>query len=194
LSLRHKPVAFAFTAPAKYLSVFKQPRVATDALPRDSYGRRVISHLYDDAIKWDALHRKPPWRILESRSRLLVADPKAGLSVYAAPMTDNGVCYEVPEVGGRCLSDSFPVAAQSGRHWDNNISPLTGRCYPLSVVGLVPDDVATVTVVVAGHEQAATLGRNAFLYVADAKSLKASDVSTVIVHYRDGGRVVTHLG
>jgi hypothetical protein len=173
------------------MKVFAQPSRASDALPLDPFGRRVIAHMFGGAPQ--LRHQATPWRILAERARLLVTDPNSGLRIYGAPASDNSVCYETLGIGGNCVSDSFPVTAQSGRHWDQSISPFEGRCYPLSVVGIVPNDVQWVSLVIDRHEYRAIMGRNAFLYVTTTGKLKAHDVTKVIVHYGDGSRVVTHM-
>jgi hypothetical protein len=180
-----KHVVRATRAPlAETLAIFSRPRTKADAPPpavaatlADLEGQKQVS---------DALRPGTPDLL---SSRLLLADVGSWHgAIYAAPTERGNVCYLVtggPETCPSGFTQAFPVDVMV---FDRDE---VGRGNPAAVAGLVPDDVAAVTVVVEGAGHPARLDGNAYFYELDDPL--AVSPQSLLIRYRDGTSLTMRL-
>jgi hypothetical protein len=162
--------------------VLSEPVDAADALPNgiaavaEQMERGAAS--VDDALQPGSLD-------LSASHRLLVA--KDGRSFYAVPTSKGRVCYFLAAVGGDS-ADGAGCATSfddlTGRvAWFAGDPDELGAGKPVTVGGLVPDDVTGVGVLVDGVIHESQFQNNAFVYELPSSS---SWPTALEVSYRDG--------
>lgn len=117
------------------------------------------------------------------RARLLLSGLGArDLAIYAVPSTKGSVCYELASIGGACI-DLFP--ADFPISWAlNGFHDQEGNAH-WWLSGIAADEVAGVSVRVAGSDEPARLERNAWFYeappeVGDADLMRATLIVTLV--------------
>ena len=163
------------------MSVFKRPRTAMDVLP-DQFSTRLEPLPCPGELR--ELGRCPYPAGIGDESRLLLS----GLgvrqdSIYAWPTDDGGVCLAHGKGGGICLPQfGRPIRAEYV-----GLEPAESEGGgPGAILGLVPDNVAAVDLVVLGMRRPATLGNNAFFYELPDVSCGIGAFDALIVTLRDG--------
>jgi hypothetical protein len=155
---------------------------STDALPEGvvAVAEQVErgAATVDDALQPGSLD-------LSASRRLLVA--KDGRGFYAVPTSKGSVCYFLAAVGGDS-ADGAGCAASfddlSGRvAWFAEDPDELGAGKPVTIGGLVPDDVTGVGVLVEGVIHESQLQNNAFVYELPSSSRWPTALE---VTYRDG--------
>jgi hypothetical protein len=161
---------------APTLAVFARPRTKADVPPpavaatlADLEGQERVS---------EAL--RPGTPDLRS-SRLLLDDVGSWHgAIYAAPTDRGNVCYFVtvgPETCPAGFTQDFPVDVMI---FDRDE---VGGGSPAAVAGLAPNDVAAVTVVVAGVGHPARLDNNAYFYERANAAVRSPE--SLVIRYRD---------
>lgn len=162
---------------AETLAVFSRMRRTADVLPPSAVA--AFGALGDQDQVAAALRPGTPDA---GRSRLLLADVGTWHGAfYAAPTSDGNVCYVVTGGPASCatgFTQHFPVGAAI---FDRD--GFDGGA-PAAITGLVPDEVAGVTVVVNGARHAARVANNAYFYQLPA-DVRGSPES-LLIGYRDG--------
>jgi hypothetical protein len=161
---------------APTLAVFNRPRTKADAPPPAV--ARTLSDLEGQEQVNEALRPgKPDIR----SSRLLLDDVGSWHgAIYAAPTNRGNVCYFVtvgPETCPAGFTQDFPVDVMI---FDRDE---VGGGSPAAVAGLVPNDVAAVTVVVAGVGHPARLDNNAYFYELPNAEFRSPE--SLVIRYRD---------
>ena len=174
-----------FVPAAVEMSVFSRPRAEADVLPSElsyqlgkfecSDTRDVLGGCLGDSVG--------------DESRLLLS----GLGVretnlYAWPTTNDGVCFAWGAGGGGCVLHFTERASQRGaRPVFIGIDPdHEGVGAPGTLVGVVPDDVVAVDVLVAGIRHAAVLQNNGLFYELPRGSCTNRAFESLTATYRDG--------
>jgi hypothetical protein len=164
------------------MSVFKRPRTAADVLPERSAARLEPLPCPEELRE---LGRCPYPAPIGDESRLLLS----GLgvqqkSIYAWPMDDGSVCLGGAGGGSICS----PRFRKGIRAEIFGVDPpkVDGAGAPGAILGLIPDDVVAVDVVVLGMRRPATIGSNAFFYELPDASCGLSTFDAVVVTLRDG--------
>jgi hypothetical protein len=169
---------------ADTLAVFARPRTKED-VPSGRVAA-VLADLEGQEQVSPAL--RPGTPSLRS-SRLLLADVGSWHgSIYAAPTERGNVCYLVtsgPETCPAGFTQAFPVDVMV---FDRDE---VGRGSPAAVAGLVPNDVAGVTVMVDGAGHPARIDNNAYFYeLGDATAVSPE---SLVIRYRDGTSLTMRL-
>jgi hypothetical protein len=111
-----------------------------------------------------------------------------GVSVYAFPTVGGAVCYVVDEA-------TYVASCAPRFHADNGnvvYGTYSGLGTPQTVMGVAPDSVKGVSVVVNGAATPATLRNNVFFWQAPA-GVQASDVTALRVRQANGTTVTVTL-
>jgi hypothetical protein len=111
-----------------------------------------------------------------------------GVSVYAFPTVGGAVCYVVDEA-------TYVASCAPRFHADNGnvvYGTYSGLGTPQTVMGVAPDSVKGVSVVVNGAAMPATLTHNVFFWQAPA-GVQASDVTALRVRQANGETVTVTL-
>lgn len=117
-------------------------------------------------------------RQLGDQSRVLARGLGAtGLDIYAYPTSKGRVCFTTSRGGGGCVDQAHPFA------WGAFVPSAGDPAQLLQVIGLVPNNVKSVSVVTGGASTLATLRRNAFFYES-AYGGRTPDA--LVLAYRDG--------
>jgi hypothetical protein len=165
------------------MSVFKRPRTAADVLP-ERYAASLEPLPCPDELR--ELGRCPYPAHVGDESRLLLS----GLgvqqeSIYAWPMDDGSVCLGRARGGGSICSPQFRKGIRA-EIFGVDPPKVDGAGAPGAILGLIPDDVVAVDVVVLGMRRPATIGNNAFFYELPDVSCGLSTFDAVVVTLRDG--------
>jgi hypothetical protein len=169
---------------ADTLAVFARPRTKEDAPPS-----RVAATLTDlEGQEQVSPALRPGTPSLHSSRQLLADVGSWHGSIYAAPTERGNVCYLVtggPETCPARFSQASPVDVMV---FDRDE---VGRGSPAAVAGLVPNDVAGITVVVDGVGHPARIDDNAYFY--ELEDATASSPESLLVRYRDGTSLTMQL-
>jgi hypothetical protein len=161
--------------PAAQMSVFRRSAQAPDTLPPELTG-----------LRFDEDELAAPARVLPRRSRLLVTAPRSRVRLYAVPTTNGNVCFQVT----RTLENSCSLAGRFNLMAVDQGGP--HRCIPTHVVGIVPDRVRAVDVVVHGRARRAHLGGNGFIYEL-RPAFSPSAITAIALTLRNGARTEIDL-
>lgn len=124
-----------------------------------------------------------PGDLLLQQSRLLLSDlGSSGSSFFAFPTSKGRVCSLITGVRAGCL-DSFSRFPGGVAYGFYDLAGSDSR--PPAVYGLIPNDVESVGVVVAGREYKARVGNNAFFYELQPGD-DLSSLESLTVRYADG--------
>jgi hypothetical protein len=124
-----------------------------------------------------------PGDLLLGESRLLLSNLGARRSkIFVFPTSTGKVCYLLTGAGPGCVDSftSFPGGVAYGFY---DLDGPGGE--PPAVHGLIPNDVRSVSVAVAGTEHEALVANNAFFYELDAGE-ELSSLQSLTVRYADG--------
>ena len=161
---------------ARQMRVFDRRRRLSDRVPRS---------LTDLTKEASVLTGTSP--VIPRRSRRLLTT-RHGAKVFAAPTEDGNVCWQVTvtlESGCSSGGSGFQVLALDPGG--------PGACTPAHVVGIIPDSVRSVAVVVRGHGYRAEIGTNAFFLQLANASFGHDAASAVVLTLKSGRRVRTSL-
>jgi hypothetical protein len=169
------------TAAVDEMAVFLGPRTEADVLPdRLAYRLEPMGCPRRDRVNGDCFGEP-----LAGDSRLLLSGLGVGnTSLYAWPTTEGGVCFAWDVGAGGCQLH-FPRGEHRATFM--GIDPdEPGVGAPGTLVGIVPDDVVAVDVVVRGVQHSAVLERNGLFYELPDGSCTNWAFEQLIVKYRDG--------
>jgi hypothetical protein len=163
------------------MSVFARPRTDADVLPSRLSDRLMAKHCTD----WERSHGGCIGDAIADESRLLLAGIGVGTTtLYAWPTTGGWVCWAWDEGGGGCLHDFAQIKIRTAFM---GIDPdFEGVGAPGTLVGVVPDDVATATVRVGGTEHPAVVQNNGVFYELPDGSCTNWAFEALTATYRDG--------
>jgi hypothetical protein len=169
------------------MSVFDVPRTEADVLPPHiaaSVGGRGECTDWEIDSFGGCLGRG-----LGDQSRLLLSDlGVAKTELWAWPTETGGVCWAWDAGAGGCHLDWAFQAERWGRYVGfMSIDPDEHRVgAPTVLVGIVPDRVARVDLVVAGVSVPAVVDRNGVFYELPSTRCVPADVEEVRVTFDDG--------
>jgi hypothetical protein len=168
--------------PVAEMSVFKRARTPADVLPEQL---RYLLEPFPCPDELRDLGRCPYPTAIGGESRLLLSD--LGIrreSMYGWPTDDGGVCLAKGDGGAVCMRQWL---GRIRAEYNGSDPPeIHGRGAPGAIMGLVPDDVVAVDVVVLGMRRPATLGNNAYFYELPDVSCGMSTFDALVVTLRDG--------
>jgi hypothetical protein len=181
-AMPHVPVGNAPPA-VDEMAVFARPAEEADTLPPRFHYRLESSLRPCPALGppiWGCIGEQ-----LAIESRLLLSGlGEREVKLYAWPTTEGYVCWGLNTVGGGCTPDfelNKPRAAFLGSDPDSG-----GEGAPGAIIGIVPDDVVAVDVVVSGNRRPATFGNNGFYYELSSGACGMASFDRIIVTHRDG--------
>jgi hypothetical protein len=161
------------------MSVLGKPSTTVDAIPDSAKG--MLSHFNPPAGSGVSVSLDPGALETSSSHRLLTGLGKNNGEIYAIPTDKGNVCFIftggpnggcVPAFGGDVPVPN--VISDPDQYWSGT---------PTEVLGLAPDSVIEIDVVVNGQEHRAQLANNAYFYeLSDA----AEYPTGLVVSYRDG--------
>lgn len=158
------------------LKALSGPRTLADDL--QGIALETASHLLD-GVPSEAVD---PGSLLLSESRLLLSDlgTRSG-KFYVVPTSKGQLCYIITGyLDAGCLSPG-PLTVR-GIDWGLSDNDVLGAGEPLTVHGLVANNVGAVDVVVAGEAYRAVLAKNAFYREVDGSAFP----SAIVVTFTDG--------
>jgi hypothetical protein len=170
------------TAAVDEMAVFSGPRTEADVLPgKLAYRLEPMGCTRWESVNLGGCLGEP----LAGESRLLLSGLGVGnTSLYAWPTTEGGVCFAWDEGAGGCQRH-FPRGEHRATFM--GIDPDDeGVGAPGTLVGIVPDDVVAVGVVVRGVRHSAVLERNGLFYELPDGSCTNWAFEQLVVNYRDG--------
>jgi hypothetical protein len=167
------------------MSIFSRPRTDEDVLPNDlSY---LLEGRCDDWLRSHYGSCIGEGKPEESRLLLTYSGVKK-TRLYAWPTTNGWVCFAPDGGGSSCVHDFLP-GGRGTRTAYMGIDPDTdGVGDPGALLGLVPDDVAAVTVKIGGVEdqQPAVVRDNGVFYELARGSCSFWAFESLTTTYRDG--------
>jgi hypothetical protein len=165
--------------PADVIAALQTPRTAADALTGAAAATAQGLSTGQAAVQSDL---QPGGLDLGQSRRLLDGVGSSNVSLFAIPTSKGQVCTVFSAVYGTagCTAGFTREAPIS---WDVRDPDQLGGGAPAIVNGLVPNDVASVSVSLDGTTHEATLQRNGFFYELPST---ASWPDAIIVGYKNG--------
>jgi hypothetical protein len=166
------------------MSVFTRPRTESDVLPSD-YSFRLGSMSCGD---WRGTHDACFGDDIAGQSRLLFTGlGETETSLYAWPMASRGVCWASGKGGGMCVNH---FTAANGFMGVDPDTPGSGA--PLTLIGIVPDDVVAARVKVNGIDHDALIENNGLFYELSDSADTCQAVDSVTISHGDGSSDTIH--
>ena len=149
-------------------------RTSNDALPA-AISRGIAAMNAQPPAVDDSLYEG---RELGAESRLLLRGVGHNrLDIYAYPTSKGRVCFTTSRGGGGCVDREHQFT------WGAFVPGASSPDQTLQLIGLVPNDVTSVTVVRDGKAAAATVANNAFFWESP---YLGTTPDKLIVGHRDG--------
>jgi hypothetical protein len=166
------------------MRVFSRPQSEADILPKRLHYRLQDERPCPRLGRPDGFCLGKP---VPDESRLLLSGLGAGAAkLYAWPTSEGWVCWAWDAGAGSCAPDFAHGRVRASMM---GIDPdELGVGVPGVIVGIVPDDVVAVHVVVDGVEYPAILGGNGFFYELPTPKCSPKSFDSVWLTFRDGHR------
>jgi hypothetical protein len=166
------------------MSVFSRPQSEADILPKRLHYRLRDERPCPRLGRPDGFCLGKP---VPDESRLLLSGLGAGeAKLYAWPTSEGWVCWAWDAGAGSCAPDFAHGRVRASMM---GIDPdELGVGVPGVLVGVVPDDVVAVNVIVDGVEYPAILGGNGFFYELPTAKCSSRSFDSIWLTFRDGSR------
>ncbi len=167
--------AFELPPVAKQMRAFEDLPLRSDALPANV--RAGLDRLSDPRSYGSPV----PGQVRLLRDNLGINH----VGVFAVPTTGGAVCFLVNE-----RTYVATCAPEFSRAQGNLVISLySGEGVPFTVTGLASDEVASVSVIVDGNPQPATLGNNVFFWQSDSKTVIRDSLDEIQAQMADGATI-----
>lgn len=158
------------------LAVFDRARAARDSLPPS---------LVDEARELEGDASLPEevqnGSMVVTQSRLLLDGVGSfGIDVYVFPSTKGRTCYLMTKFGGGCTA---PFTVDQPVNMSIFDPDGLGNGVPVTIMGLVPNNVESVDVHTAGIEHRALVTNNAYFFQAPSPT---AEIEKIVVYFSSG--------